>query len=146
MRVGEIFTALTLRRCQSVSGPVQLLAQHGLALARVHMLSASLHIDCACALAGAVHFLEALSRTRDISTWASVFNDQLKLASPWTREASVKRYDADVIVIRVVYAGCCWRRAVQAVRERLAQVRSSSLRPTRTTLLRSSQKTIDCAQ
>ena len=110
------------------------------------MLSASLHIDCACALAGAVHFLEALSRTRDISTWASVFNDQLKLASPWTREASVKRYDADVIVIHVVYAGCCWRRAVQAVRERLAQVRSSSLRPTRTTLLRSSQKTIDCAQ
>ena len=76
-------------------------------LSRMHMLSASLHIDCACALAGAVHFLEALSRTRDISTWASVFNDQLKLASPWTREASVKRYDADVIVSRLVYAGCC---------------------------------------
>ena len=71
------------------------------------MLSASLHIDCACALTGAVHFLDALSRSRDISAWAGVFNDQLQLASPWTREASVMRYDADVIVSRLVYAGCC---------------------------------------
>ena len=70
-----------------------------------------LRIDCACALTGAVHFLDALSRSRDISAWTGVFNDQLKLASPWTREASVKRYDADVIVSRVVYAGCCRRLA-----------------------------------
>ena len=38
-----------------------------------------------------------------------MFNDRLQLASPRKREVSVKRYDADVIVNHVVYAGCCWR-------------------------------------
>ena len=38
-----------------------------------------------------------------------MFNDQFQLASPWKREVSVKRYDADVIVNHAVYAGCCWR-------------------------------------
>ena len=51
-------------------------------LARVYMLAASLHIDCACALTGAVHFLDALSCPRDISAWAGVFNDNLQLAGP----------------------------------------------------------------
>ena len=38
-----------------------------------------------------------------------MFNDRLQLASPRKREVSRKRYDADVIVNHVVYAGCCWR-------------------------------------
>ena len=66
-------------------------------------------MDCACALTGAVHFLAALSRSRDISAWVGMFNDRLQLASPRKREVSRKRYDADVIVNHVVYAGCCWR-------------------------------------
>ena len=56
-----------------------------------------------------MHFLAALSRSRDISAWVGMFNDRLQLASPRKREVSRKRYDADVIVNHVVYAGCCWR-------------------------------------
>ena len=79
------------QRCASVRrwvcavlGP----ARHSLAMVqrfarrRAHMLAASLHIDCACALTGAVHFLDALSCPRDISAWAGVFNDNLQLAGP----------------------------------------------------------------
>ena len=35
-----------------------------------------------------MHFLAALSRSRDISAWAGMFNDQFQLASPWKREVS----------------------------------------------------------
>ncbi len=66
-------------------------------LARVYMLSASLHIDCACALTGAVHFLDTLSRSRDIYAWAGMFNtDSNSLAR------GMERHDADVLVNRVV--------------------------------------------
>ena len=65
-------------------------------------LGQALHIDCACALTGAVHFLDTLSRSRDISAWAGMFNDRLQLASRWAREVSMERHDADVLVNRVV--------------------------------------------
>ena len=64
---------------------------------------------CLRASAVTVHFLAALSRSRDISAWVGMFNDRLQLASPRKREVSRKRYDADVIVNHVVYAGCSWR-------------------------------------
>ena len=40
-----------------------------------------------------------------------MFNDRLQLASPRKREVSRKRYDADVIVNRVILdTWCCWPR------------------------------------
>ena len=97
-RVGEIFTALTLRRCWvwscAVTGPARPLPR------KVHMPRERGATRCLRASAVTVHFLAAPSRSRDISAWAGMFNDQFQLASPWKREVS---YDYHRFVIRLSY-------------------------------------------
>ena len=63
----------------------------------------------------AAHFLATLPRLQHVTARTGMFNDQLQLASQWSRGASVERHDTEILVKQAVCARCYWRIARRIV-------------------------------